>query len=83
VTRCAVSLPDGVVGVAYVQGRSADHAKRAAMLDGLLQIPRWHARIQQQVIAPLDRTRQDAADHASRKAAQTKVEFFTLVRGEN
>jgi alpha-D-ribose 1-methylphosphonate 5-triphosphate synthase subunit PhnG len=83
ITRCAVTLPDGIVGIAYVQGRSGDHARRAAMLDGLLQMPQWHARVQTHVIAPLDQARRDAAMHTSRTAAQTKVEFFTLARGEN
>ena len=29
VTRCAVSLDNGVVGIAYVQGRSLRHAEQA------------------------------------------------------
>ena len=39
VTRCAVTLGDGVVGVAYVQGRSLRHAEQAAVADALLQLP--------------------------------------------
>ena len=30
-TRCAVSLENGVVGIAYVQGRSLRHAEQAAV----------------------------------------------------
>ena len=32
-TRCAVSLENGVVGIAYVQGRSLRHAEQAAVAD--------------------------------------------------
>ncbi|MDQ2149618.1 phosphonate C-P lyase system protein PhnG [Alcaligenaceae bacterium C4P045] len=82
-TRCALTLDDGVIGMAYVQGRDARHAEQAAMLDGLLQSPEWHGRIIDTVIEPLTRARQAALAHRSRVAAQTKVDFFTLVRGEN
>src|SRR5690606_24877558 len=82
VTRCAVSLAAGAMGVAYVQGRSARHAEQAAVLDALLQTADWRDRIRQAVIEPL------ARHHAARKARQaaaaaaTRVEFFTLARGE-
>lgn len=82
-TRCALTLDDGSIGMAYVQGRDARHAEQAAMLDGLLQSPDWHRRIIETVIEPLDRDRRTALTHRSRVAAQTKVDFFTLVRGEN
>jgi alpha-D-ribose 1-methylphosphonate 5-triphosphate synthase subunit PhnG len=83
VTRCAVSFADGVVGVAYVQGRSPRHAERAAMLDGLLQMPAWHERVRQRVIEPLRQAHAERAARAAAAAAQTRVEFFTMVRGEN
>jgi len=87
VTRCAVVLDgDGVAGVAYLQGcgaRGARHAERAAVLDALMQLPTWQARVQASVIAPLDA---DLAARAAREVAetaQTRVEFFTMVRGED
>ena len=46
VTRCAVSLDNGVVGIAYVQGRSLRHAEQAAVADALLQLPDWHDTVQ-------------------------------------
>jgi alpha-D-ribose 1-methylphosphonate 5-triphosphate synthase subunit PhnG len=85
VTRCAVTLDaqPGSMGVAYVQGRSLRHAEQAALLDALLQQPDWHDRVQEAVIAPL--ARQHAGQKAARAAvaAQTRVEFFTMVRGED
>lgn len=86
-TRCAVTLatPEarGVIGMAYVQARSQRHAELAAVLDALLQLPAWHARVRDEVIAPLAQAHDAAALERARVAAQTKVEFFTMVRGED
>ena len=37
VTRCALRLASGAVGHGHVQGRDKDHARRAAVLDALMQ----------------------------------------------
>jgi len=83
VTRCAVTLEGGIMGVAYVQGRERQHAEQAAVLDALLQRDDWHDRIQSQVIEPLAQAHHERAQHRARVAAQTQVEFFTMVRGED
>ncbi|MBO9355067.1 phosphonate C-P lyase system protein PhnG [Bordetella petrii] len=83
ITRCAVTLESGTMGVAYVPGRARRHAERAAVLDALLQRGDWHDRIQAGVIAPLARAHAERARHQARVAAQTQVEFFTMVRGED
>ncbi|MGE8632689.1 MAG: phosphonate C-P lyase system protein PhnG [Achromobacter piechaudii] len=83
VTRCAVTLADGVVGVAYVQGRSLRHAEQAAVADALLQMPDWHDAVQEKLVQPLARQHADKVEAQARVAAQTKVEFFTMVRGED
>lgn len=84
VTRCAVVLEaDGIAGVSYVQGRGGRHAEQAAVLDALLQSPHWHDRVHDAVIAPLDAALQARASRQAAAAAQTRVEFFTMVRGED
>lgn len=83
VTRCSVRLESGLVGHAWVAGRSADHACSAALADALLQDPRWHPAVTKAVVAPLRDGLRDARDQASRKAAATRVDFFTLVRAED
>lgn len=83
VTRCAVAFEQGVVGMAYIQGRALRHAEQAAVLDGLLQMSDWHARVQQQVIAPLARIHDDRVAERAAIAARTRVEFFTMARGED
>lgn len=82
VTRCALRLEDGPVGHAHVQGRDKAHAIRAAAIDALMQTDRAEA-LRAAVLDPL------AAEEAARRqdraarAAATRVEFFTLVRGED
>ena len=82
VTRCSIRLADGSVGHAYVAGRDARHAERAAILDALLQDAAYRDGLEERVIAPLERAQTIARSTASAKAAATKVDFFTLVRGD-
>ncbi|WP_020203580.1 phosphonate C-P lyase system protein PhnG [Cupriavidus sp. WS] len=86
VTRCAVTMASdegGVVGVGYVQGRTHRQAEQIAVLDALLQLPGWHERVQAAVVAPLAQARAARDARQAAVAAQTKVEFFTMVRGED
>lgn len=83
VTRCAVVLDGGTAGVAYVQGRGTRHAEQAAVLDALLQRADWHRRVHDVVLAPLARAHAERAASRAGVAAQTRVEFFTMVRGED
>jgi alpha-D-ribose 1-methylphosphonate 5-triphosphate synthase subunit PhnG len=82
VTRCTLRLASGEVGMAHVQGRDKAHARRAALLDALLQGPRG-AELQAAVLAPLSAAMTGAKRARAAKAAATRVEFFTLVRGED
>lgn len=82
VTRCSVALPGGAVGHAYVAGRDPRKAKAAALVDALMQDPARAERLERELIAPLAAAlaARDAAQ--DRKTAATRVDFFTLVRGD-
>ncbi|MBN2907038.1 MAG: phosphonate C-P lyase system protein PhnG [Rhodobacteraceae bacterium] len=83
VTRCALRLSGGgAVGHAYVQGRDKAKARQAALIDALMQTPRAD-QLRTAVLVPL--ADQMAAADAGRaaRAAATKVDFFTMVRGED
>lgn len=82
VTRCALRLENDAVGHGYVQGRDKGHARLAAVIDALMQTARADE-IRAAVLSPL--AAEAAAGRAARaaKAAATKVEFFTMVRGED
>lgn len=83
VTRCAVRLPEGVEGHGYVMGRNAPHARLAALCDALLQREETRETVSRQVIAPLAARLSAGHAEASEKAAATKVDFFTMVRGDD
>jgi alpha-D-ribose 1-methylphosphonate 5-triphosphate synthase subunit PhnG len=82
VTRCSVRLQDGAIGHAWVQGRDKAHARRAALADALMQTGAA-AKIGTRVIAPLAHEAKAARATRANMAAATKVDFFTLVRGED
>lgn len=82
VTRASVRLNCGAVGHAHVQGRDKAHALRAALADAMMQTDAA-ARITTEVLAPLQAEAADTSTSRARKAAATRVEFFTMVRGED
>jgi len=82
VTRCAVRLADGTVGHGYVQGRDKGAARAAALVDALMQTGQSVV-VQEAVLTPLRAEREAARADRAAKSAATRVEFFTLVRGED
>jgi len=82
VTRCALRLTNGAVGHAYVQGCFRAHAERAALVDALMQTGRADE-IRSQVLGPLEREETERRAARAARAAATKVDFFTMVRGED
>ena len=80
VTRSAVRLATGETGLSYVAGRNRKHAEIAAVLDAMLQSEAHHGQVRAEVIAPLEIAQAARRQLAARKAAATRVDFFTLVR---
>ena len=80
VTRCTVRLEDGTIGHAHVAGRDHRQAELAALLDALLHQPARHDAIRAGVIAPLAAAQASARDAIARRAAATRVEFFTMTQ---
>ncbi len=82
-TRCVVRTADGRVGYGYVAGRDRRHAELAAYCDALLQDEAARPGLDALLLAPL---RGELARRRERRTAETRatrVEFFTLVRGED
>lgn len=81
VTRATVRLASGEVGHSYALGRDGEKAVQAACFDALLAV--CPERIEAEILAPL-RAEAAAADKQRRdETAATKVEFFTMVRGDD
>ena len=83
ITRCALRTADAKTGIAYILGRDRRRAELAALFDALLQDETTRPRIERDVVFPLAARQAAASTNASRKAAATRVDFYTLVRGEN
>jgi alpha-D-ribose 1-methylphosphonate 5-triphosphate synthase subunit PhnG len=82
VTRCAVQSAEGHVGHGYVIGRDKRKAELVASFDALLQAPSRRAALLERVLEPLAAAQAEATATQARKAAATRVEFFTMVRGD-
>jgi alpha-D-ribose 1-methylphosphonate 5-triphosphate synthase subunit PhnG len=80
VTRAAVRLGSGQIGIGYVGGRHPHQAERVALLDALRQLPQWRQPIEDQIVAPLAEEAEARRRGRLAKAAATKVDFFTVAR---
>lgn len=82
VTRATVRLDSGEIGHSYALGRDGEKARIAAVLDALWQRPADRSAVET-LIAALDQAA-DAADQQRREeTAATRVNFFTMVRGDD
>ena len=81
-SRAAVRLDSGEVGFGYVLGRDGEKARLIALCDALIQSASHSDAVEAEVLSPL---REKLIAQRKRKASQaaaTKVDFYTMVRGE-
>ena len=83
VTRATVRLPGGTVGHAYALGRDKEKARLSAIADALWQQPGSRAEVEAKLLVPLRAAASAADDKRRAETAATRVDFFTLVRGED
>ncbi|WP_421780196.1 phosphonate C-P lyase system protein PhnG [Kiloniella litopenaei] len=83
VTRCTVCLDSDHIGYAYIRGRDHKKAELVAVLDALLQTNRWSQKIRDTFVAPLASVQQKTKQNRKSQIATSKVDFFTMVRGED
>lgn len=81
VSRASVRIVTGEVGHGYCLGRDLAKAEAIAVIDALWQ--RDPARVEAEIIAPLQTIAATADQKRRDEAAATKVDFFTMVRGDN
>jgi alpha-D-ribose 1-methylphosphonate 5-triphosphate synthase subunit PhnG len=82
VSRAAVRLSTGEVGFGYTLGRDRQKARMIALCDAMVQSNEFADAVEGSVLAPL---RSVLIEEQSRRAAETaatRVDFYTLVRGE-
>ena len=78
VTRCAVRGENGVVGHGYRAGRDRRAAELSAALDATLQDPARRAALLDAVVEPLAAEQDAERASVARRAAATRVRFFTM-----
>jgi alpha-D-ribose 1-methylphosphonate 5-triphosphate synthase subunit PhnG len=81
VTRAAVRLETGESGFAYVLGRDLRKAKLIAVCDAMIQSA-MRAEVLDAVVVPLEAAMLARRRTIDAETAATRVNFFTLVRGE-
>lgn len=74
------ALSADLLGTSYVLGTDLEHARLAAIFDGMLCDARLRARVLAEVVAPLEfeQAERDTARRAEARA--TVVDFFTVAR---
>ncbi|MCG9752515.1 phosphonate C-P lyase system protein PhnG [Vibrio brasiliensis] len=83
ITRAAIKLDTGEMGYSYLCGRNKPHAELAAVIDGMLQSGVHRQALMQQIIEPLAALKFERDQQRAKEVATSKVDFFTLVRGED
>lgn len=83
VTRATVKLASGEIGHSIILGRNERKACIVAHLDALRQIPDWVGQIDSKIVRPaLDAMNAEKLRRAEETEA-TRVDFFTVARGED
>ena len=82
VSRAAVRLASGEVGFGYTLGRDRDKARMIALCDALVQSDEFAGAVEAAVIAPLRAAMVARRQQKAAETAATRVDFYTMVRGE-
>jgi alpha-D-ribose 1-methylphosphonate 5-triphosphate synthase subunit PhnG len=82
VSRAAVRLVTGEVGFGYTLGRDREKARMIALCDAMVQSEQFAAAVETKVIAPLRAALLTTRNRKAEETAATRVDFYTLVRGE-
>ena len=82
VSRAAVRLATGEVGFGYTLGRDREKARMIALCDAMVQSDQFAGLVETKVVAPLRAAISEKRNRKAAEAAATRVDFYTLVRGE-
>jgi alpha-D-ribose 1-methylphosphonate 5-triphosphate synthase subunit PhnG len=82
VSRAAVRLSTGEIGFGYTLGRDRRKAQMIALCDALVQTSEFADAVEAKVLAPLRAALISERNRKAAETAATRVDFYTLVRGE-
>lgn len=83
VTRCVVRLETGETGSAYSLGRNKTKALQSAVIDALWMASATRSQIEVDVLQPLEVAHEATKKQTRDETEATKVNFFTMVRGDD
>lgn len=83
VTRATIRLASGTVGHGQSLGTDRKKARLAAIFDALWQEEASRAFVEEKLLQPIARHIAAAAQQKADETAATRVDFFTMVRGED
>lgn len=84
VSRCTLRLESGETGFGYVRGRNLKHAETIALLDAISQKHNDESRhVVEELLPALQKLIETEKQQKQSDAQQTRVDFFTMVRGES
>lgn len=81
VTRCSLKIKGEIVGHGYSKGRNKEKVKIIALCDALSQTSKIE-QVKKYILEPLRIEESKNQKLEKEKAAATKVEFFTMARGD-
>ncbi|MBX5040719.1 phosphonate C-P lyase system protein PhnG [Rhizobium lentis] len=82
-TRATVRLGSGAIGHAQALGTDREKARLAAIFDALWQNEATKDFVEQALLAPIAARIAAAERRKADETAATRVDFFTMVRGDN
>jgi alpha-D-ribose 1-methylphosphonate 5-triphosphate synthase subunit PhnG len=83
VSRAAIRMDDGRIGHGYRLGTDRRAAELGAVFDALWQNGARRDFVEQTVLLPMERKQASERECLSQETVATKVDFFTMVRGED
>jgi alpha-D-ribose 1-methylphosphonate 5-triphosphate synthase subunit PhnG len=83
VTRATVRLGSGTIGHGQALGTDREKARLSAIFDALWQEQATTDFVEETLLSPIARRIADETRQKADETAATRVDFFTMVRGDN
>ena len=83
ITRASVLLETGEIGHCYMLGRNIKQALLASRIDAVMQVKEYKDILNIQIIYPLEDIYKTIKQKQKKEVQTSKVDFFTLERGED
>lgn len=83
VSRATIQLTEGTVGHGYRLGTDKVATEWSAVFAALWQLPTLQDLVERLLLVPAEERQAEEAARLARETAATKVDFFTMVRGED